>query len=154
METTQFEDIIPFILNTGVLLVGAWLLNSGLNFLGPAETVATLPVFYIQLTGGILVVESVFLGLAWCYVFYQKTANRDESGGYICPRCQSFCHPDASRCWFCYRDLNLPLENNLLLAKQRFMASHESNTCCVCGHSGNYYRNGRWFCFQHRELGR
>jgi hypothetical protein len=154
METAQFEDIVPFIFNTSILLVGSWLLTSGMHFGGSPWALAVFPLFYMELIGGILVSESVLLGLVWCYVFYQKTTQRDESGGYLCPRCQSYCHPDASRCWFCSRDLNLPLDTNLHTTKQHFTASTEANICCICGCTGNYYRNGHWFCFQHRELGR
>lgn len=154
MEPLHLDDYIPFILNTCLLFVGSLLITSGVNIQQYPMIFVLVPLSHIQIIGGILIIESIILGGYWCYTYFQKVTFDKAEGGYLCPRCQTLCHPDALRCSFCNRILDLPFENQFLHPDQIYPVRDAMGVCCVCGDSGNYYRNGRWFCFSHRDMGR
>lgn len=154
MELNPLGDYLHFIMNTFLLVLGSILLTVGLNLWQPPFPLGVVIPNQILLFGGGLIVFGLFFGGFWCYTFLNKTMNESAEGGYICPRCQSMCHPDATRCWFCFCLLDISLEQIIISQSDHFDKENTVGTCCVCGGTGNYYRKGRWFCFEHRILGR
>ena len=154
MEPLHLEDYIPFLLITGMLLLGSMLLSSSTPVFQFTLNLLLLPILHFPIIGTMFLLEGIVLGGIWCYTFYQKLQSSETEGAYICPRCQAFNHPDSTNCELCFQDLDYIFELRVRTIKRQFPYPKKAGMCSVCGESGHYYRRDRWFCFHHRSQGR
>jgi ribosomal protein L40E len=154
MEPMHLEDYVPFLLITGLLLLGSMLIASNTPILQLTLNLFLLPIIHLPVIGLLFLLEGVVLGGIWCYAFYRKLQTSETEGAYICTRCQAFNHPDATTCEFCFQDLDYTFELRVRTIKRKFAFPNQMGVCSVCGEVGRYYRRDRWFCFLHRSQGR
>ena len=154
MESLHLEDYVPFLLITGILLLGSMLVFSHTPILQFSLHLFLFPVIHFPVIGSLFLVEGIVFGGIWCYVFYQKLRLTETEGAYICPRRQAHNHPDSTICKFCFQDLEYTFELRTRSKNQHFAFKKTPGVCSGCGEPGNYYRRDRWFCFKHRGQGR